>query len=161
MAAEIAQHNMFLRPVSVCSTYLKFAEDLGISRTEREVSNRKKILIMIARFITSAITIPVFTPMSIMYNTLCFTIKGSFAILTYLLDTEIFHHSHGEYVNDMNLHIAYALREIANEFFIGFISVGYSFNPDFIVITDGFITNTIEFLSITPILLDDRAEAVI
>ena len=144
--------SMFLSPISICTIYTKVAAEAGIATTQSADSNRKKILIRVARFITSAITIPIFTPSTVFYNTFCFTIKGSLAILTYMLDTQLFGNTHDQYLNEMNLHVAYAIRELVNDFFIGFISLGYTFDPDLIVMIDSFITNTIEYLCVDPLL---------
>ena len=140
---------IFLRPLSVCSTYIKFAEEIGIHRTEEHDSNKKVILIRLARFITSSIAVPLFTQISLLYNAFCFTLKGSLAILTYLTGTNLFYHSHGEYINDTNLHIAYAMRDLVNNFFIGFFTLGYTFDPEFTKRLDNFITHIIEDVTTT------------
>lgn len=150
MAAPVIAHrNMLFGPVSVCTTYLKIASEVGLSANREEDPHKKIVMLRIARFITIAITIPTFTSLSVFYNVFCFTVKGTFAILTYLFDTDIFHYTHNEYLNQMNLHIAYAIRELANLFFIAFISLGYTFDPLLTGVVDNFITNTIDFICLT------------
>lgn len=149
MAVAVENRNMLFGPVSVCTTFIKIGPEIGLARNPVDDPDRKQIFIRVARFITIAITIPVFTPISVLYNTICFTIKGTFAVLTFLFDSDILHHSHNEYLNQMNLHVAYAIRELANLFFIAIISIGYTFDPELVRIVNNFITSTIEFIAIT------------
>ena len=150
MVTRVRLHeHVFIKPISVCTTYMKLARDTGLVISEENASSTKEIAKRIARFISSTIAIIIFTPPFVFFNTLCFTLKGSIALLTHILDKPLFNHNHNEYVNDMNLHIAYAIRELANFFFVGLFCLIYTFDPCILEKTDDFTTNTIEFLAVT------------
>jgi hypothetical protein len=142
--ANFPQNYVFVGPISVCSAYFKFSSDAGLINNRGD-SGTQQIIKRVARFITCAITIPLLTTPIVFYNTLCFAVKGSFALLTHVLDKELLGHSHQEYRNDMNLHIAYAVREIANHFFMGLIAVAYTFDPEMVMTIDGSITKLLIF----------------
>jgi hypothetical protein len=139
-----AEHHAFVDPISVCSNYFKFSSEAGLINNLDD-SGTVQIMKRVARFVTCAITIPLLTTPMVFYNTLCFAVKGSFALLTDILHAPLLSHTHEEYVNDMNLHLAYAVREIANLFFVSVIAIGYTFDPGMVKTIDGYITNLLTY----------------
>lgn len=142
---------VFVKPFSICTAYIRLSNDIGLSRSSPTETTSKLVFKRVARFISSAIAIPLLTPTSVFYNACSFTIKGSLAILTNILGTKLFNYHHNQYINDMNLHIAYAIRDLANNFFIGFISLAMTFEPELAMRIDNFINSSIEKLCISDI----------
>lgn len=146
MTAELSFKD-YLPPLSIVSIYLIISKDSGLGRDLEEESTTVLLAKNIARFISARIAIPFFFWLAIFYNTTCFTIKGTCALLSEVIGRPLFGHTSNDYLYDMNNHVLVVVKDYAIKFFLHFFCFGYCINPIMIEKIDNYINRSIQILS--------------
>lgn len=133
-------HSVFFDPISASSSYIKISADLGLASGPNK--STKKI---VTRLITISAIIAAVTPLIIFYNTLSFSIKGSLAIASHLTHSKVFGYHHFEYLTAVNLHIAYAIKDLIVSLFLFPVSITYALNPEFAEEVDNLVNRVITY----------------
>ena len=136
--------NFTLMPhISVIHSYKVFINEVSFISTDDNDSYPKATLKKVAKFVTLWIALRYLSGLSIFYNSVCFIMKGNLAILTHLLNKNLFNHSTNDYKTDMNLHLAFAIKDLAYHLFYGIIVTNYAFNTPFTNTVDNSVNSTI------------------
>lgn len=130
--------------ISVFNLCRQFFTETAIVDCPRGTGMINKRIKDTTAFVITAIAIYCLSTLSILYNTVCFLIKGSIVILTHVLEKDaLFNHSKKDYMQDMNFHIAYAVKDLITYLMNIGISMYNGYNNDIAITVDDMVDDTI------------------
>ena len=137
---------IFWSPVSCISFYIELSEK--ILTNKKEDSTIKKISVRVLRLIILLATATILMNMAVFYNIVGLVLKGSVVVITNISKKDFFGYKAKRYVQDFNKHLAYAIKDLAYQFFKPSLCVVYTLDPELFQIIDNLSNKVVEHIGL-------------
>ena len=86
--------------------------------------------------------------MAVFYNIVGLVLKGSVVVITNISKKNIFGYKSKRYVQDFNKHLAYAIKDLAYQFFKPSLCVVYTLDPELFQIINNLSNKVVEHIGL-------------
>jgi hypothetical protein len=135
---------IFWSPVSCTSIYIELSEK--ILTNKKKDSTIKKISVRVIRLIILIATATILMNLAVFYNIVGLVLKGSVVVITNISKKDFFGYKSKRYTQDFNKHLAYAIKDLAYQFFKPSLCVVYTLDPELFQIIDNLSNKVIEHI---------------